>query len=149
MDFGFLDSYYYLVLVNLILSAFLGLMMGYERERRGICAGLRTFALICMGSCLFATLAMTQFGLDSAARILAQIITGIGFLGAGIIWKQEGGVVHGVTTAADIWVAAGVGTAVGTGLYFLAIVCTVMVILILNIHTKNDKQNGNRNAACK
>ena len=139
MEFVFVNNYYYLTLLNLIVSAFLGLLMGYEREKRGICVGLRTFALICVGSSLFATLAIANFQADSGARIIAQIISGIGFIGAGIIWKREGGTVHGVTTAADIWVAAGVGTAVGTGLYFLAICATIMVILILKIHSKNER----------
>ena len=142
MDFGFVNDYYYLTIVNLLMSTVLGLMMGMERERRGISAGLRTFALICVGSALFATLAMTRFSDDSGARIIAQIITGVGFIGAGLIWKQETGVVRGVTTAADIWVAAGVGTAVGSGMYFLAIACTIMVIIILKIHTKNDKNEA-------
>jgi len=138
MAFAFIDTYYGVVLFNFSLAALLGFMMGYEREKRGISAGLRTFALICMGSTMFTMVSINYFPLDSA-RVVAQIISGVGFIGAGIIWKQDGGIVHGVTTAADIWVAAGVGISVGTSQYFMAIIASILVILILKIHTKNDE----------
>jgi putative Mg2+ transporter-C (MgtC) family protein len=106
--------------------------LGAERESQGHPAGIRTMALISVGACIF-----TALGLEPAfgtrvdpTRIAAQIVTGVGFLGAGAILRQ-GGDVRGLTTAAEIWVAASVGMAIGFGYYPIAIFATFVVIVVL------------------
>jgi putative Mg2+ transporter-C (MgtC) family protein len=110
----------------------LGLALGTEREIRGHPAGIKTMALISIGACMFTTMGMLpSFGKNvDPTRIAAQIVTGVGFLGAGAILRT-GGDVHGLTTAASIWVAAGVGMAVGFGYYGISIFTTVVVVAML------------------
>lgn len=120
---------------KLFLSLFLGAMVGFERRHKGQIAGMRTFALISMG----ATLAMLvsiyipqeYLGLKNGdpGRIAAQVISGIGFLGAGAIIQSKGAV-RGLTTAAGIWVTACIGLAIGAGMYVVAI-CTAFLILFV------------------
>lgn len=123
-------------LFKLCLSMVLGAVVGYERKRKGQPAGLRTFSLIAMG----ATLAMLvsiyvcqeYVGLKNGdpGRIAAQVITGIGFLGAGAIIQAKGSV-RGLTTAAGIWMASIIGLAVGVGLYLLSVCATLLILFIL------------------
>jgi len=110
----------------------LGLALGTERETQGHPAGMRTMALISAGACMF-----TAVGLEPAfgartdpTRIAAQIVTGVGFIGAGAILRQ-GNDIRGLTTAASIWVAAALGMAVGFGLYAIAVYTTLIVIVTL------------------
>lgn len=121
---------------RLALAAFLGAVIGLEREYRGYPAGVRTTALVCMGSALFADTSGI-FGGDSS-RVAAQIVSGIGFLGAGLIFR-EGYSVKGVTTAATIWATAAVGIAVGGQAYIVAIAGALFTaaLLELRIVTKN------------
>jgi putative Mg2+ transporter-C (MgtC) family protein len=119
---------------RICLSAFLGAALGVEREWNQKSAGLRTNMLITMGSTLF-TLMSIDLSASSggdATRIAAQIVTGIGFLGAGAIMRT-GGSVHGLTTAAMIWVNASVGVAVGGGEYHLAVIATGITLLVLSV----------------
>ncbi|MBR5332181.1 MAG: MgtC/SapB family protein [Muribaculaceae bacterium] len=121
---------------KLCLSFVLGSIVGLERKRKGQSAGIRTFALIALG----ATLAMIisiyvpqlYFGLKNGdpGRIAAQVVTGIGFLGAGAIIQMKGSV-RGLTTAAGIWLVAAIGLAVGIGLYTVSIIATVLILVIL------------------
>jgi len=116
----------------IVLAVVLGAAVGLERELSGKAAGLRTNILICLGAALF-TLISRQMagGTDgSITRIAAQVVTGVGFLGAGAIIQDRGGV-HGLTTAATIWLVASIGMACGAGLYHLAVVTTVAAILVL------------------
>jgi putative Mg2+ transporter-C (MgtC) family protein len=106
--------------------------LGVEREYRGHPAGLKTMSLIAVGACMFTGLGSIpafKTGVDPT-RIAAQIVTGVGFLGAGAILRQ-GGDVHGLTTAAMIWVAASVGMAAGFGYFSLAVFGTFIVLLML------------------
>lgn len=115
--------------LRLFIAAVLGTLIGVERDLRDKPAGIRTHMLVCLSSSLVTMVSIYDFPLD-AARVAAGIVTGIGFLGAGaIIGGQEG--VVGLTTAAGIWVTAGIGMAVGTGNYFLAAVGTLLVMVIL------------------
>jgi putative Mg2+ transporter-C (MgtC) family protein len=120
---------------RLALAAFLGAMIGLEREYRGYPAGVRTIALVCMGSALFAEMSRLYSGDD---RIAAQIVSGIGFLGAGLIFR-DGFSVRGVTTAATIWAAAAVGVAIGIEAYIVAIFAALISVLLLELRvlTKN------------
>ncbi len=116
---------------KLILAAVLGFIMAYERRQHGKGAGMRTFGLISLGSCLFTLVSIHGFTGADPARIAAQIVTGMGFIGAGVIWKNGSGIV-GITTAAGVWGAAAVGMAVATGLYFLALMSVLLTVLIFN-----------------
>lgn len=115
-----------------MIALALGLLIGAEREFRGHPAGLRTMALISAGSCMFTGLGLIpEFAKTvDPTRIAAQVVTGVGFLGAGSILRQ-GELVRGLTTAASIWVAASLGMAVGFRYYGVAVFVTVIVVLVL------------------
>jgi len=125
-------------ILRIFLSLVLGACVGIERKTKGQMAGLRTFSLISMGACIAMMLSIyvcqETSGLQRAdpSRIAAQVISGIGFLGAGTIIQMKGSV-RGLTTAAGIWIIATVGMAVGCGLYLVATVATVMVLLVLTL----------------
>ena len=124
------------VCLRLVLSCVMGGIIGYERQMRNKSAGLRTNMLVALGSCLIMIMSQALYdnveGKTNAdpARLAAQGVSGIGFLGAGAIMK-EGLTVTGLTTAATLWVVAGVGLAVGAGFYLGASVTTAIVFLIL------------------
>jgi uncharacterized membrane protein YhiD involved in acid resistance len=112
---------------RLLLAGFLGGFIGLERELRGYPAGIRTLALVTIGSALFTDVSQLMGGDD---RVAAQIVTGIGFLGAGVIFR-EGYTVRGITTAATIWSAAAIGMSIGIGLYIVAILGSVAMFAVL------------------
>jgi putative Mg2+ transporter-C (MgtC) family protein len=120
------------IALQLLASAGLGGMVGYLREKEGKAAGLRTHMLVCLGSALLMVLSMfmAKSGGDPG-RIASQVVTGIGFLGAGTIIRGEGGGVHGLTTAASVWVVAAIGLAVGAGYYIPALVTTLLAVVII------------------
>ena len=115
---------------RLVVAGVLGAVVGYEREAHGRPAGLRTYILVSLGACLFTLVSILGFPGSEQARVAAQIVTGIGFIGAGTIIRAQAGVT-GVTTAAGIWAIAAVGMAAGTGLYVLAIVTALGAVLVL------------------
>ena len=121
---------------KLVLSMLLGGIVGYERKKRGQAAGVRTFSLIAMGSTLAMILSIyvpqEYMGLKNGdpGRIAAQVVTGIGFLGAGAIIQMKGSV-RGLTTAAGIWIVAAIGLTVGVGMYTIATIATVLILIIL------------------
>lgn len=124
-------------LLLIFISVVLGILIGAEREYRNKSAGLRTFILICFGSCLFTILSI-KIGVDDPDRIAANIITGIGFLGAGVIFKGDNKI-DGITTATTIWATASIGMAVGSGYVYLAVLGTVLVLVILSSLTSFEK----------
>jgi putative Mg2+ transporter-C (MgtC) family protein len=115
------------IVARLALAALLGGVIGLERELRGYPAGIRTLALVTMGSLLFTDVSQLLGGDD---RVAAGIVTGIGFLGAGVIFR-EGYTVRGITTAATIWAAAAIGMALGRELYIVATAGAVLVFIVL------------------
>lgn len=121
---------------KLFLSMLLGSMVGWERKRKGQIAGIRTFALISMGATLAMILSIyvpqEYLGLKNGdpGRIAAQVVTGIGFLGAGAIIQMKGSV-RGLTTAAGIWIVAAIGMAVGVGMYAVSFVSTALILVVL------------------
>lgn len=121
---------------KLVLSLLLGCCVGMERKRKGQIAGVRTFALISMGATLAMILSIyvpqEYLGLKNGdpGRIAAQVITGIGFLGAGAIIQMKGSV-KGLTTAAGIWIVATIGMAVGVGMYLVSLVATGLILVVL------------------
>jgi putative Mg2+ transporter-C (MgtC) family protein len=121
----------HVVLLRLVLATGLGALIGLEREYRRKPAGLRTNILIALGAALFSAMSIEFVSPDgSSDRIAAQIVTGIGFLGAGAILRS-GRSVHGLTTAATIWVNAAIGMAAGTGHYTIAVGSAVITIVVL------------------
>ncbi len=119
-------------LLCVLLATVFGGAIGLERQLSGKSAGLRTNILICLGAAVFTIISRQMAGNDSSARIAAQIVTGVGFLGAGAIIQDTGGV-HGLTTAATIWLVASIGTACGAGLYPLAVVTTIIAVIVLRM----------------
>ena len=117
---------------SIILAVILGFLIGLEREYSGKAAGLRTNVLICLGAAVFTIISRKLGGnqSDSMTRIAAQIVTGVGFLGAGAIIQDRGGV-HGLTTAATIWLVASIGMACGAQFYLLAIASTLIAVIVL------------------
>lgn len=130
-----------LITAQLLLSTLLGGTIGFVREREKKSAGLRTHILVCLGSTLFMMISiyMSQMYSGDPGRIAAQVVTGIGFLGAGTI-LQAGKEVRGLTSAASIWVAAAIGMAVGCGFYISAVICTVIVLVIVEILREVEKR---------
>src|SRR5690606_22951675 len=119
--------------VNLCLSLVAGLLIGGERELRGKPAGISTQTLVISGAMLFAFISQVV-GMGDPTRIAAQIVSGIGFLGAGVILKSESQEkVTNVTTAASIWFSAAIGMALGFNFHFIAIIGAVYVVLISRI----------------
>ncbi len=118
-----------ILLANVGLSAVLGFIIGFERKIRSKDAGIRTHAILCVGSALLTCLSKYGFGNGDPGRIAAQIVTGVGFLGAGLIVFRKYSV-HGLTTAAGIWATSGVGVACGAGMYIVAVGAALIMILV-------------------
>lgn len=143
------------VVLRLTIAALLGGLLGWERENHGKAAGLRTHMLVAMGSALFILVAQ-QAGIDTAnaSRLIQGVISGIGFLGAGAILKNAGKDaeeprIHGLTTAASIWLTAAIGVAAGLGEESTAILSAVLAWLILGAipwltRTKTDKAQAEK-----
>jgi len=113
------------IIGRLLLAGLLGGFIGLERELRGNPAGIRTIALVTLGACLFTDVSQMMGGDD---RVAAQVVTGIGFIGAGVVFREGAGV-KGITTAATIWAAAAIGMAVGAGFWGAALIGTGVVLV--------------------
>ncbi|PWK13788.1 MgtC/SapB family protein [Tumebacillus permanentifrigoris] len=135
-----------IVAVRLIIAFIAGAIMGMERERNlkasnvgsATGAGFRTYSLVCLGSCMYAL--ASEFGFPATGptmdpgRVAAQVVAGVGFLGAGTIIKDKSGFVRGLTTAAGLWVAAAIGLMIGAGMYLSGILSSLLVFVILDAH---------------
>jgi putative Mg2+ transporter-C (MgtC) family protein len=117
---------------RMTLGAALGYAIGFEREFRGKSAGERTFALVALGTAAVTALGQEAFGAAST-RVIQGVMTGVGFLGAGLIFQREQGVVLGLTTAASVWAIAAVGVLAGSGAYISSIIGTALVVFILEL----------------
>ena len=143
------------ILIRLFLASLFGALIGLERERKDWTAGLRTHMMVCVGSCL--TMMVSAFGFSDIlgtehvvldpSRIAAQVISGIGFIGAGTILFLKQGTIRGLTTASGLWTVAAIGLATGSGLYFAAGTTTIVALIILwalqpleQIYSKKFKQ---------
>ena len=135
------------MVLRLALAAVLGGLIGAEREYRSKVAGTRTHLLVALGAALMMLVSQHGFGgTGDPGRVAAQIVSGIGFIGAGAIMVNKHAV-HGLTTAAGIWVAAGIGMATAAGLYMLAIATTVLALVGLEVFgffLFNDRRKRNR-----
>jgi putative Mg2+ transporter-C (MgtC) family protein len=120
--------------LRVLLAVALGAGIGYQRERAGKAAGLRTLVLVAAGASLFTVVSIFGFAAQGVdiSRVAAGVVVGVGFLGAGVILRgQHEEEVAGLTTAATIWVTAGVGLAAGAGMYLVAVIATVIILGIL------------------
>jgi len=125
-----------LLALRVVLAIVLGGLVGWQREHLGIEAGVRTFAAVSLGACVFGLI------YPSDTRIAAQIVTGIGFLGAGVIMRGRGHV-HGLTTAASLWAVASVGLALAYGRIVLAVVVAVLLFVLVAVPLKKwERERG-------
>ena len=134
------------ILLRLLLATAIGLIFGLEREHNHKPAGVRTHILVCLAACVIAL--VSAYGLNSIseyypsritinidpARLVVGVLTGIGFLGAGIIWKSPAGSIQGITTAAEIFLLAALGIACGLGEYFIALIAAAIGIITMGIN---------------
>jgi len=125
-----------IIVSKLIVSFLLGAFIGFDRERHGRDAGIRTYAAVCIGATLFTAIAAHLVNdVAAASRVIANIVTGVGFLGAGIIYRNNSaGTSHGLTTAATVWCTAAIGVAVGLNMFIIAIVASVALYFLLSLH---------------
>lgn len=141
------------MLLDVLLAIFLGFAIGFEREITNKWAGLRTHMLVCLGSCIFTLLSIHAFPVlahspqADPARIAAQVLTGIGFIGGGTVLRH-GNSIYGLTTAATLWITASIGMACGCGFTALATVCTglaVGTLVLIRIFEKQYIHKGSKN----
>lgn len=121
------------IFTRILIAFLLGALIGWERERHGrerISAGIRTYGAIALGACVFGVLSISVPGHADSSRIAAQIVSGVGFLGGGVIFKQEN-TITGLTTAATLWATAAVGLAVAFGFYLVSILTSILIYLTL------------------
>lgn len=126
------------VILRLSIALLAGFIIGFERKMRFKEAGIRTHTIVCVGSCLFTLLSIYAFEGSDPARIAAQIVPGIGFLGAGMIFYHKE-TIHGLTTAAGIWATAAIGMAVGSGWLIVSAIATIIILLIQYVLHMNVK----------
>ena len=125
-----------LLAAQVVLASVLGGLVGWQREHLGIEAGVRTFAAVSLGACVFGLI------FPSDTRIAAQVVTGIGFLGAGVIMRGRAHI-HGLTTAASLWAVASVGLSVAYGRIVLSVVVTILLFILLSIPLKRwEREKG-------
>lgn len=140
MDTLGLANFDYTIFVRVLSAVLLGFAIGLEREMTNKYAGLRTNILVCLGACVFTIISIhgfpmvsvtgEEFGTRDTARVAAQVVTGIGFIGGGTVLRH-GASVFGLTTAATLWISASIGMACGAGMYWLAIISTILSIIVL------------------
>lgn len=129
--------------IRLILATVCGGMIGYERTNRGKGAGIRTHSIVSLASCLMMLVSKYGFGdmqiIGDGSRIAAQVVSGVGFLGAGMIYFNGRHSVKGLTTAAGIWATSGIGLAIGAGMYSMGILTSLLIIVMQILLHKNFK----------
>lgn len=129
-------------IIRSLAAVIIGGLIGSERARHGRAAGMRTHILVCLGSCMTAMTSMyisQTLGVGDASRIPAQVISGIGFLGAGMIILKSNNVITGLTTAAGVWTTATIGIAVGYGYYIGALIVTVLFLVTIILFAKFER----------
>ena len=124
-------------LIKILVAVVIGGIIGFERELHSKAAGLRTITLITVGAAMFTVLS-SKFTDPATSRVAANIVTGVGFLGAGAILFAEGKI-KGLTTASSVWVAAALGMAVGLGQYILGVATALLVVIVLDLFTRLDR----------
>ncbi len=122
-----------LMALRALVAALLGAFIGWEREQHGREAGIRTYAAVSLGACVFGLVSAHVIGASDPTRIAAGVVTGVGFLGAGVILREQGRVA-GLTTAATIWATASVGLAIAYGMYLLGVLTALIIFGLLALH---------------
>ncbi|KEQ29577.1 membrane protein [Pedobacter antarcticus 4BY] len=123
------------IVLKLLIAFVLGAAIGLDREKHGSSAGIRTYAAVCLGATLFTAIGEHLQDIAAASRIIANILVGIGFLGAGIIYKNDKtNSSQGLTTAATIWCTAGIGVAVGLNMLIIAVVAAAAIYFLLSLY---------------
>lgn len=122
-----------LMALRALIAALLGALIGWEREQHGREAGIRTYAAVSLGACVFGLVSAHVTGATDPTRIAAGVVTGVGFLGAGVILREQGRIA-GLTTAATIWATASVGLAIAYGMYVLGMLTAVVIFGLLALH---------------
>jgi putative Mg2+ transporter-C (MgtC) family protein len=133
------------VILELLLAVLIGGVIGLEREYRNKSAGLRTLILICIGAALFTNFSILIGRPDDMTRIASNVVVGIGFVGAGVIFRSEASGVNGLTTAALIWVTAALGVGLGAGYYVISLLGCVLVLMVLMFLTYLEQRIDERN----
>ena len=124
-----------IVLAKLVFALILGAVIGLDRERHGKEMGIRTYAAVTIGATLFTCVtAHMQNDVSAVSRVVANIITGVGFLGIGVIYKDGAGNSHGLTTAATVWATAAIGVAIGLNMFFIALGATGLLYFLISLH---------------
>jgi len=134
----------YEMLIQFLMAAIWGGLVGLEREYRSKAAGFRTMIMISIGSCFFTMMSIMIGGTSNPDRIASNIVTGIGFLGAGVIFRGETRV-NGITTAATIWAVAAVGMGIGAGYYLYSAIASVFILIVLAILPRIERRVDNFN----
>jgi putative Mg2+ transporter-C (MgtC) family protein len=129
-------------LIKILIAVVIGGIIGFERELHSKAAGLRTITLITVGATIF-TILSSKFTDSATSRVASNIVTGVGFLGAGAILFAEGKI-KGLTTASTVWVAAALGMAIGLGQYILGLATALLVIIVLDLFTRLDRWLDNK-----
>ena len=140
-----LDSIVLELIVRLIFSFVAGFIIGLEREKNGNPAGLKTHILVCLGACLIMIISIYAFAQGDPARLAAQVVSGIGFIGAGAIMRDNAGGIRGITTAATLWITACLGLGFGSGMFIYTLLALLFVsitlIFIKKIESKIIRKN--------
>lgn len=133
------------LLIRILCAFIAGFVIGYERERNGHPAGLKTHILVSVGACLIMIISTEAFSEGDPARLAAQVVSGIGFIGAGAIMRDNSGGIKGITTAATLWIIACIGLGFGAGMFYqtlaVLIIVTVTLILIKKMENKINRKN--------
>ena len=139
------------VIIRLLFAMLLGGFIGLEREKNGQAAGLRTHILVCIGSCMTTLLGLfcvQELGINTdPLRIGAQVVSGIGFIGAGAILVKSGTYIRGLTTAASVWSTAAIGLAAGAGFYEGALLCAVIILTVISLFKNVDRSISAKHSA--
>jgi len=138
---------YLLMAKKILLSIFLGMIIGYDMQIKQKITGMKSNIMICLGSTLFTIVSIHIPGMNDSARVIAQIVPGIGFLGAGTIFINKKSMVSGITTASTIWVVAALGIFIGLGYIIIPTMTTLIIISVLNFipsrkYTKETKSRS-------
>jgi putative Mg2+ transporter-C (MgtC) family protein len=140
MDFLFIEEHAHLY-GRLVVAFIFGVIIGIERAKQGKFVGVRTHALVCLGSCLVMVLSLLNEGeYRDPMRLAAQVVSGITFIGAGVIWRDRNNVKHGLTTAANLWISSCLGLVIGYGLYDIAVITGVLMYISIHISMYFEKK---------
>lgn len=140
-----LDSSTLELIARLFFAFVAGFIIGLEREKSGNSAGLKTHILVSVGACLIMIISIKAFDGGDPARLAAQVVSGIGFIGAGAIMRDNSGSVRGITTAATLWIVAGLGLGFGSGMFFYTLAALLIVTITLIFVKKIEKKYIHKN----